>query len=71
MIRIVLPQHLRTLAKVSQEVELPLDGIKTIRAVLEALISQVSDAAWDDPRSNNRPAPAFHPVFRLRAGPVA
>ena len=38
MIRVVLPQHLRTLAKVSQEVELPLDGTESIRAVLEALI---------------------------------
>jgi sulfur-carrier protein len=38
MIRVVLPQHLRTLAKVSQEVELPLDGIESIRGVLEALI---------------------------------
>ena len=38
MIRVVLPQHLRTLAQVSQEVELPLDGAETIRSVLEALI---------------------------------
>ena len=40
MIRVVLPQHLRTLAKVSQEVEIPLDGIESIRAVLEALINK-------------------------------
>ena len=38
MIRVALPQHLRTLAKVSQEVEIPLDGIESIRGVLEALI---------------------------------
>jgi hypothetical protein len=38
MIRVVLPQHLQTLAQVSQEVELPVEGAKTIASVLEALI---------------------------------
>ena len=38
MIRVVLPQHLRTLAQVSQEVELPAGGAQTIHSVLEALI---------------------------------
>jgi len=28
----MLPQHLRTLAQVSQEVELPLEGAKTINS---------------------------------------
>ena len=38
MIRVVLPQHLRTLAQVGQEVELQLDGAKTINSVLDVLI---------------------------------
>lgn len=37
MIRVELPQHLRTLARVNGEVSLPLDGPVTQRAVLDAL----------------------------------
>ena len=37
MIRIVLPQHLRTLARVGDEVELEVEGPATQRAVLDAL----------------------------------
>jgi hypothetical protein len=37
MIRVVLPQHLRTLAQVSREVELSVDGAVTQRAILDAL----------------------------------
>ena len=37
MIRVVLPAHLRTLAKVEGEVALDLDGRVTQRAVLDAL----------------------------------
>jgi sulfur-carrier protein len=37
MIRVVLPQHLRTLARVSGEVELSVDGAATPRAILDAL----------------------------------
>jgi len=37
MIRVVLPQHLRTLAHVDREVELPVDGPVTQRSVLDAL----------------------------------
>ena len=37
MIRVVLPAHLRTLAKVNGEVELNLDGRPTQRAVLDAV----------------------------------
>ena len=37
MIRVVLPAHLRTLARLSGEVELELDGAVTQRTVLEAL----------------------------------
>lgn len=37
MIRVVLPAHLRTLARVNGEVEIELDGEATVRAVLDAL----------------------------------
>ena len=37
MIRIVLPHHLRTLARVSDEVQLELNGLATICSVLDAL----------------------------------
>jgi hypothetical protein len=37
MIRVVLPQHLRTLAQVGGEVELQLHGAATQRLVLDAL----------------------------------
>ncbi len=37
MIRVMLPAHLRNLAKVSSEVNLELDGAVTQRAILDAL----------------------------------
>jgi hypothetical protein len=37
MIRVVLPAHLRTLARVDSEVKLALDGPVTQRSVLDAL----------------------------------
>lgn len=37
MIRVQLPAHLRTLAHVTGEVELPVDGTPTIASVLDAL----------------------------------
>jgi molybdopterin synthase sulfur carrier subunit len=37
MIRIVLPHHLRTLARVGDEVQLDLNGSATIGSVLDAL----------------------------------
>ena len=40
MIRVVLPAHLRTLARVEGDVELDLDGQVTQRAVLDALESR-------------------------------
>ena len=40
MIRVVLPVHLRTLARVGGEVELDVTGQVTLRAVLDALESR-------------------------------
>jgi sulfur-carrier protein len=37
MIRVMLPQHLRTLARVGAEVQLTVDGEATQRSVLDAL----------------------------------
>jgi molybdopterin synthase sulfur carrier subunit len=37
MIRVVLPAHLRTLARVGGEVELAVEGLVTQRSVLDAL----------------------------------
>ena len=37
MIRVTLPYHLRTLAKVNDEVELTIDGRATLESVLDAL----------------------------------
>lgn len=37
MIRVVLPQHLRTLARVDSEVTLEVEGPVTQRAILDAL----------------------------------
>lgn len=37
MIRVILPAHLRTLARVSGEVELALEGLVTQGAILDAL----------------------------------
>src|SRR5512147_318789 len=40
MIRVVLPTHLKTLAKVSGEVQLDLEGPVTTRTILDALEKQ-------------------------------
>ena len=40
MIRVVLPYHLRNLARVTGEVTLDLQGTVTLRSVLDALESQ-------------------------------
>ena len=40
MIRVVLPFHLRNLARVGEEVEIEVSGPPTLRAVLDALESE-------------------------------
>ena len=53
MIRVVLPAHLRTLARVERRSLDGLDGQVTQRAVLDALEARYPDAARDDPRSGH------------------
>jgi len=40
MIRVVLPHHLRTLARVSKEIEIHVEGLATLGSVLDALEAQ-------------------------------
>jgi hypothetical protein len=40
MIRVILPHHLRTLAKVGDEVELDVNGSATVKSLLDALESK-------------------------------
>jgi molybdopterin synthase sulfur carrier subunit len=40
MIRVILPQHLRTLAHVGSELQIEVEGKITLRAVLDALESR-------------------------------
>lgn len=40
MIRVVLPHHLRTLANVSKEVEIQVEGPKTLGVILDSLEAQ-------------------------------
>ena len=40
MIRVVLPHHLRTLARVGKEVELGVEGPATLGSILDALEAQ-------------------------------
>jgi sulfur-carrier protein len=40
MIRVVLPQHLRTLARVDKEVALQAEGVTTLGLMLDALEAQ-------------------------------
>ena len=40
MIRVALPHHLRTLARVGKEVEIQIDGAVTLGSILDALEAQ-------------------------------
>ena len=40
MIRVVLPHHLRTLARVGDEVQVELNGSATVKAVIDAIESK-------------------------------
>ena len=53
MIRVVLPAHLRTLARIQGEVQLEVEGPVTQRSVLDALEAALSGAAGHDSRSRH------------------
>ncbi len=71
MIRVVLPHHLRTLARVGDEVQIELNGSVTLRSRSRCARGKISDAARHDPRSRHAEAPAIREIFRLRRGCVA
>ena len=70
MIRVVLPQHLRTLARVDGEVQLDVEGVVTQRSVLDALEARYPMLTRNHPRPRHAEAPAVREVLRLRGGPV-
>ena len=63
MIRVVLPAHLRTLARVDGEVKLDIEGTVTQRCGTRRARSPVSDAARDDPRPRHATRRAFVRFF--------
>ncbi len=70
MIRVVLPAHLRTLARVDGEVELAGRGPGHAALGPRRARGPLSDAARDDPRPRHAAAPAVPAVLRLRGGSV-
>ena len=63
MIRVTLPYHLRTLAKVNDEVELTIDGRATLGSVLDALEARypvLRGAIRDRLTSQRRPFVRFY-----------
>ncbi len=71
MIRVALPQHLQTLARVGAEVEVDVPGTATLRAVLDALESRypvLRGTIRDQATFKRRRVRA---LLRLRRGPVA
>ena len=70
MIRILLPPHLRTLARVDGEVNLEIDGQATQRSVLDALEARypmLRGTIRDHVTQERRP---FLRFFACGAGPV-
>ena len=71
MIRVVLPAHLRTLAKVGSEVEIDVEGRATLGSVLDALEDRypmLCGTIRDHVTQQRRP---FLAVLRVRGGLVA
>ena len=70
MIRVVLPDHLRTLAQVDGEVELRVEGPVTQRSVLDALEARYPMLRGTIRDHVTGTAPTVPAVLRLRAGSV-
>ena len=64
MIRVVLPAHLRTLARVSGEVTIEVNGPVTQRAVLDALEARYP-MLRGTVRITHTEAPGIRALFRL------
>ena len=67
MIRVALPHHLRTLAKVGGEVELDLEGAVSRRAILDALEERhpvLRGAIRDHASGERRPFVRFYACGR-------
>jgi hypothetical protein len=63
MIRVVLPYHLRTLARAESEVQLEIEGSVTLRSVLDALEARypmLRGAIRDYATSRRRPFLRFY-----------
>jgi molybdopterin synthase sulfur carrier subunit len=63
MIRVVLPYHLRTLARAESEVRLEIEGSATLRSVLDALEAQypmLRGTIRDHPTLCRRPFVRFY-----------
>ena len=62
MIRVVLPHHLRTLARVGDEVHVDLNGSVTVRAVIDAIEAKypmLSGTIRDHDTQKRRPLVRF------------
>ena len=71
MIRVVLPAHLRTLARMSGEVELEVEGRGHAAVGAGCAGGPFSDAAGHHSRPCHAAAAAVFAIFRLRGGFVA
>jgi len=71
MIRVVLPAHLRTLARINGEVELEVEGQATQRSVLDALEARYPMLRGTIRDHVTAKAPTVCAVLRLRGGSVA
>ncbi len=65
MIRVVLPAHLRALARVDGEVHLDITGAVTQRSVLDALEASYPMLAGTIRGHDGGAAACFYPVLRL------
>ncbi len=70
-VRVVLPAHLRTIAKVEGEVRVEIDGAVTQQSVLDAVEERYPKLVGHHPRPRHPQETCVRPVLRLRAGPLA
>ena len=68
MIRVVLPQHLRTLAHVGMEVQVSIQGPVTQRSILDAIEAQypmLEGTIRDHVTKQRRPSCVFSRVVKI------